>query len=192
MKGKEIIAALMIATTIMVASCDNSSVENKKAEDKPSETVAPQGENEINKDSIISEIDKKRSHIESLDVSPLEISTANLREKTKQKWSKIHFYQEGDGLVKIKTYPHTGISKRTEEFYVDKSKLILVVIEDDGTGPKGKSKSDLDKMYYFDNEKLIHELKSGGEAEYTIKNSDAEELLAEFYEYQEIFKKEKK
>jgi len=58
--------------------------------------------------------------------------------------------------------------------------------------PKENPKEKLDKMYYFDNEKVVKELKSNKEVEHSIRTSDAEELLAEFYEYVEIFNKSSK
>jgi len=189
MRRKLFLGGLMISTTLLALSCTSTPKVN---EDKTAEILTSTNEDVFNKDSVIIEIDNKRATIETLDLDFFELSTANLREKIKQKWSKIHFYFDGDDLVKIKAYPHSGISKRTEEFYIDNSNLILVVIEDDGTGEKGKSNLDLDKMYYFHNENLIQELKSNQEVEYNIKNGDSEELQAEFQEYVEIFRSEKK
>jgi hypothetical protein len=94
--------------------------------------------------------------------------------------------------MKVKTYPYTEISKRTEEFYANKEGLKLVVIEDNGEGEKGKPKDQLDKMYYFSSDKLIKEVSNQKESEYTVKESDAEELLSEFNEYLDIYKSTKK
>lgn len=133
-------------------------------------------------------IDKFRAEVESLQIPPVEVSTAELREKIKQKWSKLHFYAQNGSILKIKTYPHPAISKRTEEFYVKDNQLVLVVIEDNGEGPKGKPKAELDKLYYFNKGQLAKEVRNNDKAEYTVKQSDAEELLAEFKEYLAVFK----
>lgn len=145
----------------------------------------------IDKTASIAKIDQKRAEVEALTINPIEISTANLREKVKQKWHKLHFYAVDGNLLKVKAYPYSEITKRTEEFYADNNSLVLVVIEDNGEGAKGKDKTELDKMYYFQDGQLIQELKKNEAEEYTIKESDAEELLAEFNEYLELFRKAK-
>jgi len=63
------------------------------------------------------------------------------------------------------------------------------VIEDNGNGVKGKPKSESDKMYYFNNGKLLEEINKEEGSEYAIKESDAEGLLAEFNEYLDIYRK---
>lgn len=136
----------------------------------------------------IETIDSLRSAIEALDMEALEIKSSELREKIRQKWSKLHFYIHKGEIVKIKTYPHPEVSKRTEEFYANNNALILVVIEDNGEGKKGKAKTELDKMYYFNNGDLFKEISNDKESEFGIRNSDAEELLAEFNEYLEVYK----
>lgn len=146
------------------------------------------GDEEVNTESI----DRKRKEIENLELTPVEITSGGLREKIRQKWSKIHFYVQDGNVVKIKTYPYETISKRTEEFYTDGNSLILVVIEDNGEGEKGKEKDQLDKMYYFKNENLVKELSNNQETEHRYRNSDAEELLAEYKEYLEIYTSLKK
>jgi len=136
MKKSRITLGLFVATLIFT-SCNTKSTE-KQAKDSAVEQSDSFSPVQINVDSVVRFVDSKRTEIEALNAKPIEISTKQLREKTKQKWSKIHFYTQKNELVKIKTYPYEGISKRTEEFYVNHAKLILVVIEDDGSGPKGK------------------------------------------------------
>lgn len=64
----------------------------------------------------------------------------------------------------------------------------MAVIEDNGSGERGKVAETIDKMYYFHNEEVILEKSNELEKEYSIRNSDAEELLKEVNEYLEIFK----
>lgn len=189
-----LIITVYLALLSVFSGCKNSTnKDNTKKDSVIREADNPKKEdNNTNLELLVSKIDKKRSEIESLNIKPVEISTNDLREKIKQKWSKIHYYVQEDKIVRIKTYPHPNISKRTEEFYIDNSSLILAVIEDNGEGTKGKPKEKLDKMYYFDNEKLIKEMKSSSETEFSIKNSDSEEVLSEYKEYVEIFKQKKK
>ncbi len=186
MKKNIIIAGLLIAT-IGLSSCkSNESKENQEVKtDPPKEVASPTSSNPV---PSVEEIDSMRAEIESLQIEPVEVSTSGLREKTRQKWSKIHFYVQNDIVVRVKTYPHPEITKRTEEFYANEDGLLLVVIEDNGEGAKGKPKNELDKMYYFNNGQLINESKKAKVSEYTIKESDAEELLSEFNEYLEIYK----
>jgi hypothetical protein len=186
MKKNKIVLGLMIAT-IALYNCNSN--ENKEMKNEGEEVISTYS---TNQEISVENIDKIRTEIESLEITPVELTTAGLREKIKQKWVKIHFYVEKEVVVKIKTYPHPAISKRTEEFYANKDGLLLVVIEDNGEGAKGKEKSEIDKMYYYNNNKLIKELNKEEKSEYTIKESDGEELLSEFNEYLDIFKATKK
>lgn len=162
----------------------NEGAEKESAEEEVEEEAK---EEEIDVDQLVSAIDEKRAEIEAMEIAPVEVLTETGREKVNQKWSKIHYYTEDGKTLKIKTYPHEGVSKRTEEFYMDNGELILVVIEDDGSGEKGKSKESIDKMYYFNNGTVIQELKGNVENEYSVKDGDAEELIAEFKEYMELY-----
>lgn len=181
---------ITILTSLIVISCNN---QNQTEETNLSAEII-ETTPELNTDSIVNFIDELRKNSEINETTSFELPTKDLREKIKQKWSKIHFYLDAEGVqvIKIKTYPHEGISKRTEEFYANNSQLALVVIEDDGTGEKGKSKENIDKMYYFHNGELVKELKNNTESEFNIKSSDAEELLSEFNEYLEIYSSTKK
>ena len=191
MKKQIILSAL--AAVFVVASCDSNSAENNEVEVKQETEMDTETsevevvEEMVNVDSLVQAIDATRARIEALELAPVEMATAELRSKLKQKWSNIHFYVENDKLVKVKTYPYAEVSKRTEEFYVNDGELVLVVIEDDGSGEKGKTKDQLDKLYYFNNAELIKELKSNSEIEFNEKYSDAEELQAEFKEYLELY-----
>lgn len=177
-----------MASSLVLFSCNSSSEEKDinttnslEIEELPVEEIA------LDTAEIIASTDAKRLMIEGLEIEAMEVSTEGLRDKIKQKWSKIHFYANNGTLLKVKTYPYEGISKRTEEFYADIDGLILVVVEDNGDGPKGKSKDELDKMYYFNSGELLKELSKDSEEEYNIRNSDAEELLSEFKEYMVIY-----
>ena len=138
-------------------------------------------------DSLITTIDAIRASIEANLGEPMIVETKELREKLKQKWTKVHYYTADGQVVRIKTYPHESISNRTEEFYLDGQNLVLAVIEDDGTGDRGKTGEAINKMYYFHDGKVIEEMHSVEESEYTLRDSDAEELLAEVKEYLDIY-----
>jgi hypothetical protein len=182
---KKIKFTILVLVGALIYSCKSNEDNNAKQQTSSEETESiAQVENTL----TVEDIDNVRKKVESSEIKPIEVTTSNLREKIKQKWSKIHFYVEDNVIVKVKTYPHEQISKRTEEFYANKDGLVLVVIEDNGDGSKGKPKSEIDKMYYFSNGKLIHEHTKGNEKEFNIKESDAEELLSEFNEYIELFK----
>jgi hypothetical protein len=190
MKKRIILSGLLIATMAIV-SC-NSNKEQKAEEQTSIQANVPKDEPSPEGQISVEEIDKLRAEIESFDIKPIEISTSTLREKIKQKWSKIHFYLKDSVIVKVKTYPHPSISKRTEEFYANKDGLLMVVIEDNGSAAKNQEKDMVDKMYYFNGDSLIKETNKGTESEYNVRNSDAEELMTEFKEYLDIYKKSKK
>lgn len=147
----------------------------------------------VDKEKVVAAHNNLRSEIETKikEIKPVEVSTKELREKVKQKWSKIEFYVLDNQVVRVKTYPHENISKRTEEFYFKDGKLAIVTIEDDGSTSKDKEKGSIEKAYYYQNDKLVSEVNNSKETEFSIKNSEAEELLQEAKEYLEIYKSKK-
>lgn len=174
-----------IVLGIVCTSCNSAKHDEVKTESQNVNLSNVPSENELSFD----EIDNYRAEIESLPINPIEVSTENLREKIKQKWSKLHFYVRNGVVVKVKSYPYSEISKRTEEFYANGNGLLAVVVEDNGLGSKGKQKAEIDKLYYFSNGNPIKEVKKdNNESEYTIKQSDYEELISEFREYLDIYK----
>lgn len=182
------LSTLLIVFTVILAltACGDAepvpvNVENVESIDL-TENVTP-----LNVDSLVLGIDEKRVSIEASLKNPTEILTSEMREKIQQKWEKIHFYTQAGVVVRIKAYPYAAISTRTEEFYLENERLMLAVIEDDGTGAKGKSVDEIDKMYYFYQDEVIFERHKSDEAEYGIKDSDAEELREEVAEYLEIY-----
>lgn len=184
----------MLITSWMLMGCNSSKQE--QAATPASEPAAVVQEDtvsaEADRAALMEQIDRKREAIEALTVQPVEVSTASLREKVKQKWSKIHFYLQNNQVVRIKTYPYAQISKRTEEFYADSLGLMLVVTADRGGAEKNEPKAELDKLYYYQNGQFIGEQKNSSEKEFNLKNSDAEELLTEFQEYLDIYQQTKK
>lgn len=186
---KKIIFSLLMLFAISLLSCgpktDHSEHSGTAVEQDSTRSDA---EPELQTDSLVKSINAKRSSIEANLAEPVVITTADLREKVKQKWEKIHFYTTDGQIARIKTYPYANISPRTEEFYLDGGKLILAVIEDNGAGDRGKTAEQIDKMYYFHNGSVIHETRSESETEYGVRASDGEELLVEVQEYLEIFK----
>jgi predicted RNase H-like nuclease (RuvC/YqgF family) len=175
---------------LVLLSCNNQS-QKEKVEQPANPEVNEQTSEIENKSQIVAKADSVRSEIEKLveTIQPIELSTEGLRAQISQKWSKIHYYILDGKVIRIKSYPHDNISKRTEEFYFDKGNLILVCIEDNGTGERGKEKSVIDKMYYFNNDVFVEEKHNTNEPENQIRNSDSEKLLQEAKEYLEILNK---
>lgn len=179
---------VFVATSLI--ACNQEKEENKsqvKKEVKETSEEKPKKEKEFNVDSIVNNAQEYRNLIEGEleELTQKEGSTSEMREQIKQKWSAIHFYKKDGNVVRIKTYPHDGISTRTEEFYFKDNQLVCAVIEDQGTKGKGKDEIKDDKTYYYFNDKMIKEVKHSEEKEYAIKDSDAERLLQEAKEYLE-------
>lgn len=187
---------LLAFTLVIFNSCENVKVEKEIGQGSTQEQRIEESENAEVKsayvDSLVAAINTKRVEIENSVSDPIAVSTSDLREKIKQKWEKIHFYTTDGSLVRIKTYPYENITKRTEEFYLENGELILAVIEDDGTGARGKSLEDFDKLYYFADGELIHEVHKSEEREYSLRKSDAEELQTEVREYLDIYQSRSK
>lgn len=181
-----------VALIVILASCGNTGSDKEPtnkpevaaaAEEAPLPEVAESGGGNVVEH--INTADSLRTAIEmALESSEkVELSTEGLRSQIAQKWSMIHYYKTGEALVRIKTYPHEGVSNRTEEFYFDNGSLIMALIEDNGSGKRGKEKESIDKIYYFNGGEMIEEMHNTKEAEYSIRNSDGERLLQEAAEY---------
>lgn len=182
----------LFATLILFAAyaCDQNTSTNENTEAATTEAVeATEVEPGIDVEAAVSSINELRTQIETNIGDPVEVMTTELRAKIKQKWSKIHFYTIDGNVVRIKTYPHESISTRTEEFYLQDGNLVLAIIEDDGTGERGKSEEQVDKMYYYADGKAIKEVRSEEEGEYEVGSSDANELISEVKEYLSIYAK---
>lgn len=114
----------------------------------------------------------------------VEVATDGLRPQVRQKWATLHYYFDGEDLLRVKSYPHEGVSARTEEFYFRDGNLVLAVIEDDGSAAVDAEAED--KRYYFLDGAVIQEFAASGETEYAIRDSDGERLLQEAAEYRDL------
>lgn len=147
----------------------------------------------LNVDSVVETIAAYREEVETAMLEDeeflrTEIPTADLRPQIAQKWSTIHVYTDEGRVVRVKTYPHEGISERTEEFYYDLTTgdLRLAVIEDEGLQEDDETEATDSKVYYFFDGELIHEVNASGETETSIRESDGERLMQEAAEYLDI------
>ncbi|MEO8209435.1 MAG: hypothetical protein ABI840_02655 [bacterium] len=92
----------------------------------------------------------------------------NVHDDMKQKWEKVDVYSEGNNIVRLQFYPHKGISKRTEEFYLMNGKLVFAFIQDTEKH-EGKDTDEPGKEFYFDNDKLIKYVISTDEKEVNLE-----------------------
>lgn len=192
---KEFIAFVAL---LAMTACNNTSQSSEAQETSPTEQQDESSmtdesmEEEVKADysAEVASIDQSRESIETAaeSITPVEVSTNELREQIKQKWKKIHFYSKDGKVIRVKTYPYNEISKRTEEFYFENGQLILAVIEDDGDGAMhGREKAEMSKMYYYKDGKQIYEVNKTSEEETSIRHSDGERLLQEAEEYLEVY-----
>ncbi len=143
----------------------------------------------VDSEAVVKSVDELRNSIEEQikDIEPTTLITTSARPRIAQKWSKIHYYALDGQIIRMKTYPHPGISKRTEEFYLNNDQLVLATIEDMGDVERGKDKSEIDKMYYYKDGSFVSESNNSTEPEYSIKKSEAEELMQECMEYLDLY-----
>lgn len=174
---------------MFIASCGQAPQEQPAAAEETQQVQEVVEEPVFDTEAHVAKVNAHRSDIEARlgELNKREVSTETMRAKVRQKWSAIHYYADAAQVVRVKTYPHEAVSKRTEEFYFMDGQLVLVVIEDDGTGERGKAEADVDKMYYFADGKVVKETSKGTEKEYAIKDSDGEELLQEANEYLDAY-----
>ena len=185
---KNIVSISIIFVTLFMSCNNNVDQKSNNSEPKEEKKVTNQTTDvSLDIDKLVNSINDRRTEIESKIDTPIEALTLDLKEKIKQKWEKIHFYTLENEVVRIKAYPYPNISKRTEEFYLNEGQLILAVIEDEGEGDRGKPQDKIDKVYYFNKNQIIKELHIKKEVEYSVKNSDGEELISELNEYLDIY-----
>lgn len=184
---KKTTSLLAIALITIFIGCGEPQKQRDTIATETATEADTKAEPTIDVEAVATAIDQKRNEIETSLGEPTIVPTDALKEKIKQKWQKIHFYTADDQVVRIKTYPYPTISTRTEEFYLENGKLILSVVEDNGEGDRGKSAGQLDKMYYFQDNEIVKEVRGERESEYSVKDGDAEELLAELKEYLDIY-----
>jgi hypothetical protein len=186
---------LLLFSLILIAACTQRpavEAEDNLTEAAEDKTITEEAR-QLDTNLIINTIDNKRLEIENqLDqIDRVVIETGSLRAKIRQKWARIHYYFIDGKVVRIKTYPHEGISTRTEEFYFNEGDLILVTIEDEGLGKRGKEKGLIDKMFYFHEGLFLTEFTSVKERDYNIKEAESSELLQEAGEYLLILEEQK-
>lgn len=140
--------------------------------------------------AMVASINAKRDAIERRleSLARKTLPTSGLREQIKQKWSKIDFYVDGNAVVRLKTYPHPGVSTRTEEFYFDGGQLIYANIQDRGVDAHERGGAHAaGKEYYYAQGKFVAERNQSGESEHTIRHSDEERLEQEAMEYLQLY-----
>ena len=185
---------LLLGLLFFLFSCgsNNSGKEQKEnAESVVKKDTLTTQTPKINVDSIVKLIEAENSRIESnlKSFKKTTLKTAGLREAIKQKWSVIDYYTENSQLVKIVTLPYKQITRRTEEFTFKNGKLILAVIADNGIDEKGNIEKEINKEYYYADDKCIKEDNRSKEKETTIRDSDNERLLQEAREYIDLLPK---
>ena len=187
--------ALFLITILFIVSCGKQpgSGEAENAVKTAVDKTGTEEPRQLDTNLLINTIDNKRVEIENqLDqVDRIVIESDSLRAKISQKWDRIHYYLIDGKVVRIKTYPHEGISTRTEEFYFNEGDLILVTIEDEGLGKRGKEKGVIDKMFYFYDGLFLTEYSTSKEREFKVKESESQELFQEAGEYLEILANQK-
>lgn len=185
MKTKKNISILIaVLSMFLIFSCGKDSTKKDGDTDKTkvTDTTKKTTQNPVNTDEVVAKISKYREAGEkklvdnSFKRKTLELKTSAANEDTKQKWEKVDGYYDGDKLVRIQTYPHKGISERTEEFYVMDGKLVFAFIQDKGPKHEGKDTGEPGKEFYFDNGKLIKYNNTSGEK---VKDEDAEKKMYE-------------
>lgn len=183
---KKVSLPIFIALIAVGVACTQTAEKTNEPDSVvATEEVVEAEEPTINVEEEVVAVNKLRGEIEEkvANIEPLEMSTQDMRAQVAQKWNMLHVYAVDGEVIRIKTYPHDAVSKRTEEFYLDNGELRLAVIEDNGTGDRGKKEADINKMYYFLDGKVIKEINNSDEGETAIRNSDGERLIQECNEY---------
>ena len=180
----------MALATLGYTACQQPTPPAETETQEVMDTTSAETTNEagLDVDSMAQTQMNKRKTIEAAksELTRKDLKTDSLRAQVAQKWALIHFYFDGDQLVRVKSYPHGEVSARTEEFYFDQGQLIAAVIEDNGLAETDGEAVEDDKAYYFYDNELVKEVNNTQESETSIRESDAERLLQEAKEYEEL------
>lgn len=100
-------------------------------------------------------------------------------------WSKMHVYSDAAGPVRIKLYP-VADSEKTEEFYFQDGKLLLVVIEPQGSTESNDVDAPGERWYFADGVLRATVATDGsiGDATSAAAQAMAAKLLAEVEQLQ--------
>ncbi|MCC6866758.1 MAG: hypothetical protein IT280_11435 [Ignavibacteria bacterium] len=198
MKNKSIIVIIFtVVFSFILGSCGKDTTKKDEKTDKQTVTdttkkTTPPADNT----ELLAKLKKFREDVETkrnenkLTQKVVEFKGDSFRENLKQKWAKMDAYYDGDKLVRIKVYPHTGISERTEEFYLMDGKLVFVFIKDQGLKKEPEDKNTRGKNMYFSDDKIISYEDLSGEKDNVNEDKKVYEakLPAEAKELMEISK----
>ncbi len=130
------------------------------AEDKPkaaTESTDQKSDQRVSK--IDGTVTKVEGSMAKLTRKEAALKADALVKATDEKWTKIHTYAEGENIERLKVY--SDDSQKTEEFYYDNGKLILVFIEPSGAGKKGHHANAKGTKYYFADKGLFAVMADG-------------------------------
>lgn len=158
--------ALFVASlfSCTVAETETENVENKVTADALSDadsTASMEPEMDIvekkNALQLRAEIDDYRESIENtkgeLVKGTLDLTAA--RGDNSQGWEKMDFYQSGDKVVRIKTYPSAEKGEKTEEFYFLNDELVFAMLENEGNKKNSVEAEGSGVSFYYQGGELI-------------------------------------
>jgi len=158
--------ALFVASlfSCTVAETETENVENKVTADALSDadsTASMEPEMDIvekkNALQLRAEIDDYRESIENtkgeLVKGTLDLTAA--RGDNSQGWEKMDFYQSGDKVVRIKTYPSAEKGEKTEEFYFLNDELVFAMLENEGNKKNSEEAEGSGVSFYYQGGELI-------------------------------------
>lgn len=152
---------LTVLLVFFLSSCGKGTTKKDGETDKTKVTDTTKKTPTVNNDEIIAKIKKFREDGEkkllgsTLTRKTVKFDNDKIKENIRQKWEKMDVYYEGDKVLRIQTYPHTGVSGRNEEFYIMDGKLVFAFIQDKEEKHEGKDMGEPGKEFYFDKDKLI-------------------------------------
>jgi len=150
-----------------------------------------------NKMQLMSEINEYREKIENslggLKKNQLDLSSA--RAEATDKWDSLHYYTDGEEIVRIKTYPSPSNAAKTEEFYFSGGELIFALEEKEGSGKTGKDGESEGEAYYYDDGELFASMTIGQSPADSKPNEEmkkkGEKLQVEADAYLQLIEKSK-
>lgn len=97
---------------------------------------------------IDAQVRKVEQSLPTLTRHEVMLKPRSLAAVTDARWTRLHAYAKGDMVERLKVYPPAGSSK-TEEFYYNDGKLIMVFQEPNGAAHEGHNADAQGTRYYF-------------------------------------------
>lgn len=157
---------------LFLYSCKNSAI--KTGEIQADKSVVISKPDTTGVAALVGQSELMKSSIEATAPAMIKqevfFKNSEASESVKQEWMKMNIYKDSSGAIRrVKLYPYTGVSERSEEYYFDNEKLFFVYISDHGISTENKDEGKPGKEFHFVQDRLVKYDDYSGDKELDIE-----------------------